>query len=709
VASFELVTPYQPQGDQPQAIAALEKHARAGAPCQVLLGVTGSGKTFTIASLIQRLQRPTLIISHNKTLAAQLYGEFKSYFPKNRVEYFVSYYDYYQPEAYVAATDTFIEKDSSINDEIDRLRLSATHALLERRDTVIVSSVSCIYGLGDPDVYRGMFLLLEKGKDYPQDALLRKLVEMQYVRGDMDFFRGRFRVRGDSLEVYPAYGETAFRMEFFGDTLERVRETDALTGKILAELDLAAIYPAKHFVMPKSDIERAVLCIQQELKERLEEFHKAGKLLEAQRLEQRTRFDLEMLRELGTCQGIENYSRHLEGRAPGLPPKTLLDYLPPDALVVVDESHVSLPQVRGMFEGDLSRKRNLVEYGFRLPSAIDNRPLYWEEFLSKAHRMVCVSATPGDIEMKMAKGCVAEQIIRPTGLTDPEIEIRPCKGQVDDLMGEVRLRALRQERTLVTTLTKRMAEELSGYYQENGIRVKYLHADIETFERVKILMGLRQGEFDCLVGINLLREGLDLPEVSLVAILDADKEGFLRSDRALIQTMGRAARNVQGRVILYADRVTGSMERAMSETSRRREKQLAYNKEHNITPETIVSAIKDILSSVYEKDYYTIPVPMVGEGGEVMQGLDPETIPNLIVKLEKEMRHAAQKLEFERAGELRDQVSRLRGLKPGELLSQAELFAFSKEAPTARGSKAPKRKMPTQIRGGAYRPPKMKG
>jgi excinuclease ABC subunit B len=686
---FKLVSAYKPDGDQPAAIDALVAGFAAGKRHQVLLGVTGSGKTFTLANLIQRLGRPTLVICHNKTLAAQLYGEFKSFFPENRVEYFVSYYDYYQPEAYVASTDTYIEKDASINDELDRLRLSATHALLERRDTVVVASVSCIYGLGDPDVYRDMYLSLEKGQTVSREALLRKLVEMQYTRSQVDFFRGQFRVRGDRVEIFPAYGEAVLALDFFGDELERIAELDPLTAAPRREHSRFVLYPAKIYVMPPGELQRAAASIEAELKERLVELKAAGRLLEAQRLEQRTRFDLEMLRETGSCQGIENYSRHLDGREPGTPPKTLLDYLPPGSLVIVDESHVTLPQVRGMYEGDRSRKLSLVEHGFRLPSALDNRPLYFEEFEARVPQCVHVSATPGDWELEKAGGAVVEQIIRPTGLVDPEVEVRPVKGQVDDLMNEVRLRAAKGERVLVTTLTKRMAEELTGYFSEQGIRVRYLHSDIDALERVKILRDLRLGSFDCLVGINLLREGLDLPEVSLVAILDADKEGFLRSERSLIQTMGRAARNVEGRCILYADKVTDSMRRALDETRRRREKQLAWNAAHGITPQTVKSAIKDVLASVYEADYFTVAVPAAGEAhGDFV---DPEAIPRLIVRLEKEMREAAARLEFERAAELRDQVARLRALKPGELLNRDELFRFSggKERVLRRG--APRR------------------
>jgi excinuclease ABC subunit B len=703
---FKLASEYQPQGDQPAAIEKLVQGFKDGKRHQVLLGVTGSGKTFTMANLIQQLGRPTLIVSHNKTLAAQLYGEFKAFFPQNRVEYFVSYYDYYQPEAYVASTDTFIEKDASINDELDRLRLSATHALLERKDTIVISSVSCIYGLGDPDVYRDMYLSLKKGQTVTRDSLLRKLVEMQYSRAQIDFYRGMFRVRGDRLEVFPAYGETVIALDFFGDELEKILELDPLTGGVKLQHDEFVLYPAKIYVMPKDEVKRAVVSIQEELKERLEELKSQGKLLEAQRLDQRTRFDLEMLRETGACQGIENYSRHLDGREAGTPPKTLLDYLPEGSLVIVDESHVTLPQFRGMYEGDRSRKLNLVEHGFRLPSAMDNRPLYFEEFEARVPQCVHVSATPGDWELKKAGTAIAEQVIRPTGLIDPETEIRPSKGQIDDLMKEVRVRAAKQERVLVTTLTKRMAEELTGYFSEQGIRVKYLHSDIETHERVKILRELRLGEFDCLVGINLLREGLDLPEVSLVAILDADKEGFLRSDRSLIQTMGRAARNVEGRCILYADKMTDSMKRALAETGRRREKQLTYNQEHGITPQSIKSAIKDVLASVYEADYFTVEVPKAADrNGDFV---DPEAIPRLILRLEKEMREAAAKLEFERAAELRDQTQKLRALKPGELMSQADLFKASsggKEKVTRRGA-APRPRGEGEDARKAFRPRK---
>ncbi len=673
---FTLKSDYAPQGDQPAAIAGLQAGLVAGKSRQTLLGVTGSGKTFTMANVIAQYGRPALIISHNKTLAAQLYGEFKSFFPENRVEYFVSYYDYYQPEAYVASTDTYIEKDASINDELDRLRLSATHALIERKDVIVVSSVSCIYGLGDPDVYREMYLMVEKGQSYSREKVFRKLVDMQYTRAANDFYRGMFRSRGDRIEIFPAYGDEVLALDFFGDELEKITENDPLTGKVLRAHERFAVYAASIYVTPPEEIARVTRDIQIELDERLLELRAEGKLLEAQRLEQRTRYDLEMLRETGACQGIENYSRHMDQREPGTPPKTLLDYLPDDALVIVDESHATLPQVRGMYEGDRSRKRSLVEHGFRLPSAMDNRPLFFEEFEQRVKHVVYVSATPGDYELKATPGSVLEQIIRPTGLMDPVTEIRPSKGQIDDLMAEVKLRAARTERSLVTTLTKRMAEELTTYLSEHGVRVEYLHSDIETLERVKILRSLRLGEFDVLVGINLLREGLDLPEVSLVAILDADKEGFLRSDRSLIQTMGRAARHVEGRCILYADRETDSMKRALAETRRRRERQAAYNVEHNITPASIKSAIKDAMGSIYEADYYTVPLPRAGESGE---WLDPNAVPRMITILEKEMRAAASSLEFERAGEIRDQVGRLRNLKPGESLTQAELYQFTRK------------------------------
>ncbi len=702
-ARFVLKSDYAPQGDQPAAIDALAAGVEAGRRHQTLLGVTGSGKTFTMANLIARLGRPTLIISHNKTLAAQLYGEFKSFFPGNRVEYFVSYYDYYQPEAYVASTDTYIEKDAAINDELDRMRLSATHALLERPDTVVISSVSCIYGLGDPDVYRDMYLGFEKGAVLPRDGLLRKLVEMQYVRSQIDFIRGQFRVRGDRVEVFPAYGQTVLALDFFGDELERVAELDPLTGAVLADLGRVVLYPAKIYVMPRDEVARATRAISAELQERLAELKAAGRLLEAQRLEQRTRFDIEMLRETGFCSGIENYSRHLDGREPGTPPKTLLDYLPQGSLVIVDESHVTLPQIRGMYEGDRSRKLNLVEYGFRLPSALDNRPLTFEEYESRVGRCVYVSATPGDFEIKRSAGAVVEQIIRPTGLIDPRVEVRPAAGQVDDLMAEVRARASRSERVLVTTLTKRMAEELTSYFTEQGVRVRYLHSDIDALERVKILRSLRLGEFDCLVGINLLREGLDLPEVSLVAILDADKEGFLRSDRSLIQTMGRAARNVDGLAILYASGITASMRRALDETQRRLDRQLAYNAEHGITPQTVRSSIKDVLGSVYEADYLTVDARVAESPASDF--VDPDALPRLVAGVEREMRAAAARLEFERAAELRDRLARLRALKPGEMAELRDLEPVGGARGTGEGVARRGARPPRRAAGGPPRGP----
>jgi excinuclease ABC subunit B len=652
---FKLVCDYQPSGDQPRAITQLTEEVKAGRHHQVLLGVTGSGKTFTMANVIQNVERPTLIIAHNKTLAAQLYNEFKQFFPENAAEYFVSYYDYYQPEAYIPQTDTYIEKDALINDNIDKLRHSATRSLLERRDVVIVASVSCIYGLGSPEVYYGMVILLEEGGTCVRDAMLRKLVEIQYQRNDLDLHRGAFRVRGDVVEIFPAYEDLAVRAEFFGDTVEALWQVDPLTGKKLARLPRVPIYPANHYVTPQDRLERAFAAIEAELTERCRELEGERKLLEAQRLRQRTSFDLEMMREIGTCKGIENYSRHLSGRGPGEAPPTLMDYLPKDALIIIDESHQTVPQIRGMYHGDRSRKQTLVEYGFRLPSALDNRPLTFEEFERCVNQVLYVSATPGPYELGKVEGKVVEQIIRPTGLIDPEIIVRPITGQIDDLIHEIRGRAAREHRILVTTLTKRMAEELTDYLSEVGIRVRYLHSDIDTLQRNEIIRDLRLGKFDVLVGINLLREGLDIPEVSLVAILDADKEGFLRSAGSLIQTAGRAARNVEGQVILYADVMTGSMQAAIAETDRRRRLQLAYNTKHSITPETIKKAIQDVLASISERDYYTVPALR----DEEIEFIPREEIPALMAQLDKEMRAAAKRLEFEKAAELRDKIAEL--------------------------------------------------
>ncbi len=659
---FHLVSGFELAGDQPRAIGELVDGLERGDRYQVLLGVTGSGKTFSMAHTIARVNRPTLVMVHNKTLAAQLYQEFKRFFPENAVEYFVSYYDYYQPEAYVPATDSYIEKEATINDEIDRMRLSATRSLFERRDVLIVASVSCIYGLGSPEAYYGMLLPLEKGQRIGREQVLRKLVEIQYERNDHDFSRGTFRVRGDIIEVYPSYEELGLRIELFGDEVDELVTFDPLTGKTLRRHDKVAVYPKSHFVAPRDRTRRAVETIKAELVERRGQLEHEGKLLEAQRLHQRTMFDLEMIKEIGYCHGIENYARHLTGRAPGQPPPTLFDYLPSDALLIVDESHQTVPQIRGMYFGDRSRKEVLVSYGFRLPSALDNRPLNFEEWEQRAPQTIFVSATPGPWELDRAQGVVVEQIIRPTGLIDPPIEVRPVKGQVDDLLAEIRDRVSRRERVLVTTLTKRMAEDLTSYYQGLGVRVRYLHSDIETLERVQILRDLRKGEFDVLVGINLLREGLDLPEVSLVAILDADKEGFLRSGGSLIQTSGRAARNVNGRVIMYADTVTDSMRACIGETERRRAMQQAYNEEHGITPQSVVRQLDDVMSSVYERDYMTAPM-LVRDGAEVFR--TQAELDAHLARLQERMKAAAANLDFEKAAALRDDIKRLRNADLG--------------------------------------------
>jgi len=653
---FKLVTEFAPQGDQPQAIAQLVAGLAEGAPHQVLLGVTGSGKTFTIANVIQEVQRPALIIAHNKTLAAQLFGEFKLLFPENAVEYFVSYYDYYQPEAYIPSTDTYIEKDSAINDEIDKLRHSATRSLLERRDAIIVASVSCIYGLGSPEAYHAMLLSLAEGMEIGRDEMLHRLVEMQYERNDIDFHRGTFRVRGDIVEIFPPYEqERAIRVEFFGDTVEAISVVDPLRGKKLERLSSIALYPSSHYVTTQDNMKRAIADIQAELALRLPELLSQNKLLEAQRLEQRTRFDIEMMEEMGFCQGIENYSRHLTGRKPGEPPPTLMEYLPLDALVVIDESHATIPQLNGMYRGDRSRKETLVNYGFRLPSALDNRPLRFEEYEAMPHQRLYISATPAAYELKEAGRRVVEQILRPTGLKDPVIVVKPVEGQVDDLLGEIRERAKKQERVLVTTLTKRMAENLTSYYEGLGVKVKYLHSDVHTLDRVNIIRDLRLGKFDVLVGVNLLREGLDLPEVSLVAILDADKEGFLRSERSLIQTSGRAARHVAGQVIMYADRITAAITACLRETERRRAVQGDYNREHGITPESIKKSIHSILASVYEADYAKVP----GVEEQQTAYLSEEELPALIRRLKEEMKAAAKELQFEKAAALRDRIKEL--------------------------------------------------
>jgi excinuclease ABC subunit B len=666
--NFKLSSDYEPQGDQPQAIEQLVRGVDGGEKHQVLLGVTGSGKTFTMAKVIAAANRPSIVLAHNKTLAAQLYSEFKSFFPQNAVEYFVSYYDYYMPEAYLPASDTYIEKESTINDELDKLRMSATRSLFERRDVIVVASVSCIYGLGSPDAYFAMSATIETGKSFSREAILRKLVDIQYARSE-ELRRGTFRVRGDTIEIYPPYEDQAYRIELWGDQVEAIRAMDPLTGALHGSENLArlTIYPKSHYVMPEAQRERAIVSILEELDWWKAELEKQGKFVEAQRLWQRTRFDVEMMRTIGYCHGVENYSRHLSGRLPGEAPPTLLDYVPQDYLLFADESHQTIPQLNGMYKGDRSRKQTLVDYGFRMPSALDNRPLTFEEFEHRTGQVIYVSATPGPYELTRTGGAVIEQVIRPTGLVDPQVEVRPVKGQVDDLLEEIRVRAARNERVLVTTLTKRMSEDLTEYFAEVGVRCRYLHSEVETLERVRILRDLRRGEFDVLIGINLLREGLDLPEVSLVAILDADKEGYLRSATALIQTMGRCARHVAGRAILYADVMTGSMRQAIDETSRRREKQLAYNAEHNITPQSIVRSVDMKLARIVEADYLNVPAEDFVDENIVTE----EQLRHAITQLEEQMREAAKKFEFERAAALRDRVRALKQRDIGALFAPA--------------------------------------
>jgi len=665
--NFKLSSDYQPRGDQPQAIAQITEGIAAGDKHQVLLGVTGSGKTFTMAKVIEKMDRPALVLVHNKTLAAQLFHEFKSFFPQTAVEYFVSYYDYYQPEAYMPSSDVIIEKEATTNEELDKLRMSATRSLFERRDVIIVASVSCIYGLGSPEAYYGMMLMLEKGQSISREAMLRKLVEIQYERSE-DLRRGTFRVRGDMIEIYPPYDDTAVRIELWGSQIDAIRRIDTLTGEILtsaAEITRLPIYPKTHYVLPAEQRERAIQAILEELEWWKGELAQKGRIVEAQRIEQRTRFDIEMMRTIGYCHGIENYSRHLSGRLPGEAPPTLLDYVPSDFLLFVDESHQTIPQVRGMFHGDRSRKQTLVDYGFRLPSALDNRPLAFEEFEHRVNQAIYVSATPGPYELTKSGGVVAEQVIRPTGLVDPEVEVRPVKGQVDDLLEEIRVRAKRNERVLVTTLTKRMAEDLAEYFSEVGVRCRYLHSEIETLERVRILRDLRRGEFDVLIGINLLREGLDLPEVSLVAILDADKEGYLRSATSLVQSMGRCARHVEGRAILYADTMTDSMKLAIGETDRRRAKQQAYNIENNITPQSINKSVDMELAAIVEADYLTVPI----DESAIDDIANEDDLRRVIEQLETQMREAAKKFEFERAASLRDRIRLLRQRDLGEIFA----------------------------------------
>jgi len=659
---FELHSNYQPRGDQPAAIDQLSSGVASGDKHQVLLGVTGSGKTFTMAKLMEQFNRPSLVLAHNKTLAAQLYHEFKAFFPENAVEYFVSYYDYYQPEAYVPSADLYIDKEATINDELDKLRMSATRSLFERRDVIIVASVSCIYGLGSPEAYYGMLVMLEKGHQTSREALLRRLVDIQYERSE-DLRRGTFRVRGDMIEIYPTYEDHAYRIEMWGDQIDTLRQIDPLTGEVRAgneDLSRVPIYPKTHYVMPQDQRDRAIVGIQEELEWWKRELEKQGKFVEAQRVAQRTLFDIEMMRTIGYCHGIENYSRHLSGRLPGEAPPTLLDYVPQDYLMFIDESHQTVPQVRGMFHGDRSRKQTLVDYGFRMPSALDNRPLTFEEFEHRLNQVIYVSATPGPYELTRAGGMVVEQVIRPTGLVDPEVEIRAVKGQVDDLLEEIRARAEKNERVLVTTLTKRMAEDLSEYFTEIGVRCRYLHSEVETLDRIKILRDLRRGEFDVLIGINLLREGLDLPEVSLVAILDADKEGYLRSATSLIQTIGRCARHIEGRAILYADRRTDSMNQAIDETNRRRAKQVAFNKENNITPMSIVKSVDMELARIVEADYVSVPVDDTTLDAAAAGIKNEQQLAQLLQQLEKQMREAAKKFEFERAAQLRDRIRSLK-------------------------------------------------
>jgi excinuclease ABC subunit B len=674
---FKLRSTYQPRGDQPTAIDQLVRGIEAGDKHQVLLGVTGSGKTFTMAKVIEALDRPALVLAHNKTLAAQLYHEFKSFFPENAVEYFVSYYDYYQPEAYVPSADLYIDKESTINDELDKLRMSATRSLFERRDVIIVSSVSCIYGLGSPEAYYGMLVLLEKGQETSREAMLHRFVDIQYERSE-DLRRGTFRVRGDIIEIYPPYEDNAYRFEMWGNQIDAIRQIDPVTGEVRTgqeDLTRVSIYPKTHYVMPAEQRERAIQTIYAELDWWKKELERQGKFVEAQRVTQRTMFDIEMMRTVGYCHGVENYSRHMSGRLPGEAPPTLLDYFPQDYLLFVDESHQTIPQTHGMHGGDRSRKQVLVDYGFRMPSALDNRPLTFEEFEHRVNQVLYVSATPGPYELTKSGGAFVEQVIRPTGLIDPEVEIRPVKGQVDDLLEEIRVRAARNERVLVTTLTKRMAEDLSEYFAEIGVRSRYLHSEIETLDRIKILRDLRRGEYDVLIGINLLREGLDLPEVSLVAILDADKEGYLRSATSLIQTIGRCARHISGRAILYADRRTGSMEQAISETYRRRDKQLAYNKENNITPESIVKSVDMELARIVEADYVTVPVDDVALDAATANVKSEAQLAQLLSQLESQMREAAKKFEFEKAAQLRD---RIRNLKQRDLAG-----LFSRDSPTS--------------------------